>query len=314
MTRETRVGLLLGLAIIIAIGMILSEVTQPEAVDDQSQPIAINSNYYQQKDIPLEDITSREPAGRDERPVFVAGIYDDEKSSQSIPVQIKMRRPAPIDNLHSRPLASGNILRQDEGVFTQPRIVPSQHRVIVEEPKPIKTQEQFPEYGLSQPLTPDIAKQPSRTKPYTVKPGDSLYKIASKVYGSGKGQFYKKIYEANRDKMSDPSMVIVGQKLVIPLLPGQIGSNKETRISLRDQRALDELRRELDNRSSASRNNQRPKRSVYVVRRGDNLTRIARKMLNDTSDKAVQKIYEANRDKLPDPDSIFEGMKLQIPS
>lgn len=49
---------------------------------------------------------------------------------------------------------------------------------------------------------------------YIVKKGDTLQKIAKKVYGSyGK---WGKIYEANKDKMSDPDQLKVGMKLCIP--------------------------------------------------------------------------------------------------
>ncbi len=58
-----------------------------------------------------------------------------------------------------------------------------------------------------------------------------------------------------------------------------------------------------------------PRRRVryYVVQRGDNLTKIARKTLNDTSRAAVMKIYNANRDKLTSPDNVPVGVKLVIP-
>ena len=49
---------------------------------------------------------------------------------------------------------------------------------------------------------------------YTVQPGDSLWKIAAKVYGNGRR--WNKIYEANVDKISDASKIRVGQVLVIP--------------------------------------------------------------------------------------------------
>jgi nucleoid-associated protein YgaU len=49
---------------------------------------------------------------------------------------------------------------------------------------------------------------------YTVKPGDSLSKIAKEFYGDMK--LYPKIFEANRDQLSDPDMIKVGQVLVIP--------------------------------------------------------------------------------------------------
>lgn len=49
---------------------------------------------------------------------------------------------------------------------------------------------------------------------YTVKPGDCLWNIAKQTYGSGAD--YKKIYEANRDKISNPNLIYPGQQLTLP--------------------------------------------------------------------------------------------------
>lgn len=49
---------------------------------------------------------------------------------------------------------------------------------------------------------------------YTVQPGDSLSKISKQFYGDANK--YMKIFEANKDKLSDPDKVRVGQELVIP--------------------------------------------------------------------------------------------------
>lgn len=49
---------------------------------------------------------------------------------------------------------------------------------------------------------------------YTVKPGDTLSKIAQQFYGSASE--YNKIFEANRDKLSNPDNIKAGQELVIP--------------------------------------------------------------------------------------------------
>lgn len=49
---------------------------------------------------------------------------------------------------------------------------------------------------------------------YTVKSGDSLSKIAKEYYGNASQ--YTKIFEANRDKLSDPNKIQPGQELVIP--------------------------------------------------------------------------------------------------
>jgi nucleoid-associated protein YgaU len=49
---------------------------------------------------------------------------------------------------------------------------------------------------------------------YTVQPGDSLSKISKQFYGDANK--YMKIFEANKDKLSDPDKVRAGMDLVIP--------------------------------------------------------------------------------------------------
>ncbi len=51
---------------------------------------------------------------------------------------------------------------------------------------------------------------------YTVKRGDSLSKIAKKMYGDAK--LYKKIFEANKPMLKDPNLIYPGQSLRIPPL------------------------------------------------------------------------------------------------
>jgi hypothetical protein len=51
-------------------------------------------------------------------------------------------------------------------------------------------------------------------KRYTVQSGDSLSKIAKQFYGNAND--YNRIFEANRDKLSDPDKIFPGQELVIP--------------------------------------------------------------------------------------------------
>jgi nucleoid-associated protein YgaU len=49
---------------------------------------------------------------------------------------------------------------------------------------------------------------------YEVKSGDSLSKIAKRVYGNASA--WKKIFEANQDVLKDPDKIFPGQKLKIP--------------------------------------------------------------------------------------------------
>jgi nucleoid-associated protein YgaU len=49
---------------------------------------------------------------------------------------------------------------------------------------------------------------------YTVQPGDSLSKISKQFYGDANK--YMKIFEANKDKLSDPDKINAGMDLLIP--------------------------------------------------------------------------------------------------
>jgi nucleoid-associated protein YgaU len=66
-------------------------------------------------------------------------------------------------------------------------------------------------------LTLNLTVDPSlapKQQTYTVAAGDSLSKIAKQFYGNANE--YMKIFDANKDKLSDPNAIKVGQQLVIP--------------------------------------------------------------------------------------------------
>ncbi len=66
--------------------------------------------------------------------------------------------------------------------------------------------------GSSAAAAPATASQAVKT--YTVKPGDTLSGIAKSQLGQAND--YMKIFEANRDQLSDPDKIKPGQVLKIP--------------------------------------------------------------------------------------------------
>lgn len=50
---------------------------------------------------------------------------------------------------------------------------------------------------------------------------------------------------------------------------------------------------------------------TYTVQKGDSLSKIAKQELGDAN--AWQKIFDANKDVLDDPDKIFPGQVLKLP-
>lgn len=82
-------------------------------------------------------------------------------------------------------------------------------------------QEQVPEKTVANAAEPKPAVKPERVatdqnqlETITVAAGESLFKIALRVYGSGDS--YLKLYEANKDVIADPNIINVGQVLKIP--------------------------------------------------------------------------------------------------
>ena len=64
------------------------------------------------------------------------------------------------------------------------------------------------------PASPTAAAEEPEASTYTVVSGDTLWKIAERVYGNGSQ--YMKIFEANTDILEHPDRIFPGQKLVIP--------------------------------------------------------------------------------------------------
>ena len=63
-------------------------------------------------------------------------------------------------------------------------------------------------------VDPAVAPPPPEPKTYKVQPGDTLSKIAKQFLGDANK--YMKIFEANKDQLSDPNLIKVGQVLKIP--------------------------------------------------------------------------------------------------
>jgi LysM repeat protein len=130
---------------------------------------------------------------------------------------------------------------------------------------------------------------------HVVQPGDSLSKIAREVYGDGSR--WREIFEANRDKVSDPSRIYPGQELCIPY--GLDDTAPATGAP------TEPLPAEIPAERVPARE------GVYVVQSGDSLSKIAKEVYGDG--RRWPEIFEANKDKISDPGMIYPGQELRIP-
>jgi len=91
-----------------------------------------------------------------------------------------------------------------------------QDNLVVAAPPP--TQQQAPQQTAPRSATEpaQAAAAAGKARTYTVVSGDTLWRIAERMYGNG--SHYMKIFEANTGVLKEPDQIFPGQQLVIPEL------------------------------------------------------------------------------------------------
>lgn len=160
-----------------------------------------------------------------------------------------------------------------------------------------------PPSGEALPVAPEITGEAApvevisqaapQPQTYTTQSGDNLWKLAQRFYGDGRR--WKVIYQANRDLLPSSSEVPVGVVLVIPVEVAPRGAAPPARLSA----------------EAAAPAEPQPGATSYTVQRGDTLFGIARKHYGDGNRWRL--LYEANRDRIADPNRLAVGTVLVIP-
>jgi nucleoid-associated protein YgaU len=286
MTRETRIGLLVGLLFIFAFGLLLSELTGREAPGPI--PATAVDDLHTDWGLPRSRIEDANPRARPSLPARAVASRGRSAPSGAREargaVRSAVRNPPPVRH------APGHVVS----------------RLRRAEPAPA-------EATAGGPPT-------AGARIYVVKRGDSLIRIARALYGRQHEDQYRRIFQANRNVLYDEAILPVGVRLVIPSLPGRRGGSEarsaETAVASATTPApryremdLKELEREFAPRPARAGE----RRRVYVTRRGDTLRTIAGRLLGDDSRAAVMRIYNANRTRISDPDELPAGVRLTIP-
>ena len=139
----------------------------------------------------------------------------------------------------------------------------------------------------------------SRWIKHQVNRGENLYAIARKYFG--KGERWKVVLDANKDRLSSPSQLRAGMTLLIPTTvsgapvtsPTPATPAPKPRVSPEDAGCHEGER-------------------TYVVRSGDTLSKIAASQLGSRG--KWRRIYEANRSVLRSPNHLRAGQTLTIPN
>lgn|SRR3989338_560441 len=133
--------------------------------------------------------------------------------------------------------------------------------------------------------TEESGQEKAVEKNYTVRSGDHLWSIAENTYGSG----YNAYDIAKANKIVDPNIIVIGQKLTLPQVAPKTPTKGEI-VQAKTQKVVN-----TD--------------STYVVKTGDNLWKIALEAYGDGY--AWTQIAKTNN--LTNPDLIYPDTKLRIP-
>ncbi len=295
MRRDTQIGIMLGIVILVIIGVFLS--TRTSDYKAVLPDLALSEGGREKTEIEEIDINEIIKESKKAEPEEVSSLeyFPDEVQVSEEPVKSTQLGEQPTKTLVETPIVDTSLEGKWEGVAEE----------IVEEPVIAEQAVIVDDEEIEQEITSAVAAVIPEKKPqtpsyevsvdtiYKVQSNDSLFKIARKYYGDGKK--WTKIFEANGDSMPDPNSLYVGQELLIP----DITVEEETK-----QVFQTPVRRKLDREESVNI-------ETHTVEAGDTLYRLAEKYYDDPT--VWIKIYEANEDTIEDKGLLRKGQILIIP-
>jgi len=291
MTRETKMGLLLGLGMILFLGILVSDFlavdTPPQSVQmtrfAESAQQSLGSGPGELAD-PLYDETAgdsqadRASGGLSERTTPLPTPQELEAAPTWTPVAPdagQRRAPKAIEALAVARVATNNVTNTTAQRESQP--VPS-----------------LTLDGRAATQQRDEKAANTRTAPTTmihyVQPNETLYEIAEQYYGDG--AYWRALAEANAGKTMAGGHVRPNVRLTIPNLAGLATVQPQAK------------------QASATRGASGD-HGVVEVEEGDTLIGLARDFLGD--EDRWRDLLEYNSDQLTRPEQLRSGMKLKLP-
>ena len=277
MTRETKIGLLVGMGFIIMFGIILSEHgARRRAVLPPRDQVATNGGGG----------AVRTGLARAPRPAAtpIPGpviVPDPMVVVRPAATPETPTRQVAVVSAHARPTKTAtptvaNVL------FSRPSAAPTvANRVAVDE---------------GQLVTGMV---------YVVRRNDNLTRIAKRTMGSDSPKTVQLLFDANQDTLKSKNTIRVGQKLRIPLPRDQFArAGRRGNVAAAVNGVQLRAQAKPVSREAATFR-------WYQVKANDSWQKIAKQELG--SEKRWRELYDLNRTKFPDPNRIRPGIRVKIP-
>ena len=340
MTRETKIGLLVGLAFIIVIGILLSDhltstnepiqaplaqaggnvrsaVTVPGA---GTAPLASNTTPPTQHVAPQQPVPTKEELTPKQPPVEIVqiggGAAPQHSKASNPPSQRTSRtQVAQNDSNDDQNLsAEQGVTGVDSNSSPTPRQIDSKASGSIakvaqnygEEIVPADGKQRSSQNAGNANATSNGAQLAAGGTQYKAEPGDNLAKIANKTLHNSSKATINAIIAANPSLQQNPNLIIAGRTYVIPGATSSSSTSSASSQSPTPSISTQSQPQQIVQNSSADA------AYVYTVKPGDSLTRIAVTQLGNAD--AVEAIKDLNKDALKGGDVIRPNMKLRLPS
>ncbi len=313
MTREHKLSLILGFAVVLVVGVLLSDHLSGarRATLDQADPAgqlafeeptprpskAPSLVLVDPQGRPLEMThTDLDPVANPVTDQLAAGEPTRASSAQEELLRTNMFRPVDQPTAHSAPNSGigEQIADAVKGLMNGQTPVPAAQ--LDQAPATLKMSAQRPENR------PPSSANNGRFRSYTIQPGDTLWAIAQSELGDGFR--HTELADLNKDRIGPAGELRVGASIRIPdPAPSEPPASIPATIAKTKAPA----------RNTPAKTAPAPKpMTTYTVKPGDTLGEIAYKQLG--SSKRLREILDANRDQLDDADSVRSGMLLKVPA
>ncbi len=327
MTRETKIGLLVGLAFIIVIGILLSDHLTSATEPPQAQLVQAGKDVRSGVTVPGGTAA---PVTQVQVPQGVAPqspvSTHEELQPKQPPVTVVHIGPAPV------PANPGNV---------QPPTAPQKPETVATNNSPVNapanpappatngtsTLENVAN-TLNEPLVPvggikettehsNVQHPPTvmaaAGRQYKAESGDSLSKMAGRFLGGNTKGNREAIINANPSLKANPDMIIVGKTYTIPTAAtaqAPAASPAATNVPRLTENVVIVEETAPAKAQAANAPIAPTPEHMYTVKQGETLTRIAVEQMG-TGD-AVSAIVELN--KIKDPNKVVAGTKLRLPA
>lgn len=313
MTRETKIGLLVGLAFIIVVGILLSEHLT-SATERPAAPLA-DAGEVVRNGVAAPGVSSDPirpavpqapiPTARDLQTPPTAPAHVQIGNTNQPPIVIENRQPGMITNgtpgndpvgpvvsndpvithLPSDPFANHTDPRQQAALQQGEQLVPAGNG----------------NTGTTQSNVPVLAANSVRE--YKAQPGDSLSRIAALLPGGNTKTNRDTVVKLNPSLQKDPNKIIAGKTY---LLPTDKAASPPTPAPTPAPVVMVERPSPVEAPKPAPADKFR----LYTVKKGDTLTQIAQRECGTV--KAIPQIRELN-ESLKDSDTVRIDMKIKLP-